>query len=99
MMKKLKGVIFSLRDVIFHSGKIDPILFAELEKLILWLKKCGVTPVFVSNRPWVFAKQDGSKENVELSMNQRWGQSPWYIASRGDIPYKPTQRGYLRRQY
>ena len=89
MMKQLKGVIFSLRDVIFHSGKIDPTLFAELEKLILWLKKCGVTPVFVSNRPWVFAKQDGSKENVELTMNQRWGQSPWYIASRGDIPYKP----------
>ncbi|UQR63206.1 HAD hydrolase-like protein [Bradyrhizobium sp. C-145] len=88
-MKKLKGVIFSLRDVVFHSGKIDPTLFAELEKLILWLKKCGVTPVFVSNRPWVFAKQDGSKENVELVMNQRWGPSPWYIAARGDIPYKP----------
>jgi hypothetical protein len=89
VMKKLKGVIFSLRDVVFRSGQMDSAIFAELEKLILWLKKNGVTPVFVSNRPWVLTSQDGTKEDVETVMNQRWGQSPWYIATRGDMPYKP----------
>jgi hypoxanthine phosphoribosyltransferase len=88
-MQRLKGVIFSLRDVIFHKGQSDPILFAQLEKLILWLKSKGVQPVFVANHSWAFTSEDGTKQDVRQVLKARWGDCPWYIASEGDMPFKP----------
>jgi hypothetical protein len=48
-MPRLKGIIFSLRDVIVRKGAFDARLFAELGKLIVWLRNQGVQPVFVGN--------------------------------------------------
>jgi hypothetical protein len=88
-MRKLKGVIFSLRDVIIQKGKQDPKIFAELENLILWLKKQGVQPVFVANHSWSFVADDGTKHDIRQVFTERWGPCPWYIASERDMPFKP----------
>jgi hypoxanthine phosphoribosyltransferase len=88
-MQKLMGVIFSLRDVIFHKGHNDSELFAQLEKLILWLRDKGVQPVFVGNHGWAYKNSDGTSTDVRKVLKDRWGDFPWYIASEGDMPYKP----------
>src|SRR6266436_9229688 len=88
-MQKLKGVIFSLRDVVFHKGHNDSKLFAELEKLILWLRERGVLPVFVGNHGWTYKNSDGTSTDVRKVLSGRWGECPWYIASEGDMPFKP----------
>ena len=88
-MDKLKGVIFSLRDVIFHKGHNDSALFAQLEKLILWLRDRDVQPVFVGNHGWAYNNSDGTSTDVRKVLKDRWGEFPWYIASEGDMPFKP----------
>jgi hypothetical protein len=88
-MRQLKGVIFSLRDVIARRGSVDPTIFAELESLILWLRKRSVQPVFVGNHPWVATDSDGKTEDLKAILTQRWGPAPWYIAAHGDMPFKP----------
>ena len=63
----LKGVIFSLKDVLATSGELGN-LIGETIKLIKFLKKRNVTPVFVSNHSWTVTTagkargfQDGCK--------------------------------------
>jgi hypothetical protein len=78
-----------LHDVILHRGGFDPTLLTELERLILWLLGRNVQPVFVSNRPWVIKFQDATEESAQSVFTARWGECPWFIAQRGDIPFKP----------
>jgi hypothetical protein len=92
MMRTLKGVIFSLRDVILHSGHSDPQLLSELERLILWLRQRSVQPIFVGNHSWSIKYENGKEENAQAALNRRWGDCPWYIADRGDIPFKPKSK-------
>src|SRR5262249_9196951 len=44
---------------------------------------------FVSNRPWAARMPDGSTKDLKAVLLQQWGNNPWYIASNGDMPYKP----------
>ena len=95
-MHTLKGVIFSLRDVIFRRGMVDQRLFSELERLILWLQERGVQPIFVSNHPWVVNHPNGKQEDLQAVITERWGQFPWFIAARGDMPFKPQASSMQR---
>jgi hypothetical protein len=88
-MRALKGVVFSLRNVIVRRGRFDTKIFAELERLVLWLRNRGVQPVFVGNHPWVTTDPDGKTEDLKDVLTKRWGQCPWYIAAHGDMPFKP----------
>jgi hypothetical protein len=88
-MARLKGAIFSLRDVVVRSGAVDPKIALEVGKLIGWLRREGVQPVFVSNRHWVAKMRNGSTKDLKSVLSQQWGPMPWYIASNGDMPFKP----------
>ena len=91
-MARLKGAIFSLRDVIARRGAADPKLISELGKLITWLRHEGVTPVFVGNHDWVATMPDGSTKDLKAVLSQQWGVMPWYIAANGDMPFKPSPK-------
>jgi hypoxanthine phosphoribosyltransferase len=88
-MPRLKGVIFSLRDVIVRRGAFDAKLFPELTTLIVWLRNQGIQPVFVGNHPWIARMQDGVTKDLKEALAECWGEVPWYIAQRGDMPFKP----------
>ena len=88
-MARLKGIIFSLRDVIVRRGAFDAQLFPELTKLIVWLRNEGIQPVFVGNHPWIATTQDGPARDLKDVLAPHWGETPWYIAQHGDMPFKP----------
>jgi hypothetical protein len=88
-MPRLKGAIFSLRDVIVREGAVDQNLFAELGKLVVWLRDHGVQPVFVGNHSWTAKAADGATKDIKVLLAERWGSLPWYIAVDGDMPFKP----------
>jgi hypothetical protein len=90
-MARLKGAIFSLRDVVVRRGTVDSHLALEVGKLISWLRRKKVQPVFVSNHQWVARMADGSTKDLKSILSQQWGDMPWYIASDGDMPFKPKQ--------
>jgi hypothetical protein len=88
-MPRLRGAIFSLRDVIVRRGSLDPRLTAEVGKLIVWLRRRGVQPVFVGNHPWIATTTGGQTKDMKGLLAERWGEVPWYIAMNGDMPFKP----------
>jgi hypothetical protein len=51
-MAGLKGVIFSLRDVLAKNGPVDNGLFNETLKLLSFVRSKGITPVFATNHAW-----------------------------------------------
>lgn len=88
-MRSLKGVIFSIRNVVVSRGNIDPELFLDLARLMRWLRANRVQPVFVGNAPWSARMENGETQNLEDVLATHWGPMPWYIAERGDMPFKP----------
>ncbi len=56
----LKGAIFSLHDVLAKQGPVDGALLAETFRLVRYLKKRGVEPVFVSNQQWTVTYKDSA---------------------------------------
>jgi hypothetical protein len=100
-MARLKGAIFSLRDVVARAGAFDPSLGVEVGKLIAWLRRAGVQPVFVSNRAWVATMPDGTSKDLKNVLSEQWGEMPWYVAMNGDMPFKPkadAMKYVLQRQ-
>ena len=93
-MARLKGAIFSLRDVIVRNGAVDANITSEVGKLIRWLRHAGVQPVFVSNHHWLAKMPDGSTKDLKSVLSQQWGDMPWYIALNGDMP--PSSRSRRR---
>jgi len=86
----LKGVIFSLHDVLAKAGPIDADLFSETVRLLRYLKSREVEPVFISNRGWTVTYKDGSppktfKEVLEAQL----GPVSYYIGGQDGMPYKP----------
>jgi hypothetical protein len=88
-MSQLKGVIFSLRDVIVRSGPIAPELLDEIRLLLNFLRTRDVTPVFVANHAWTVTLGDGSRKDLRDAIREVWGDFPWYIAERNEMPWKP----------
>lgn len=92
-MPRLKGVIFSLRDVVVKSGPggYNPAILEELGKLIGWLQSVGLTPVFVGNDRWTVEHADGTSEDFQDLMTKKWGNFNWFIAENCPMPYKPQR--------
>ena len=90
-MPRLKGVIFSLRDVVVKQGNLNQELFNELEKLIKWLQKVELTPIFVGNSMWQVNNSDGTKISFKDYITSKWGDFHWFIAQEGSMPYKPQK--------
>src|SRR5215208_3783338 len=88
-MAGLKGVIFSLRDVLAETGPIDNGLFDETLKLLSFLKSKDITPVFATNHAWDVTV-NGKKVSFEDYLAQKIGPVKFYVAQRGDMGWKPT---------
>ncbi|MBD2302822.1 phosphoribosyltransferase family protein [Nostoc sp. FACHB-190] len=90
MYKNLKGVIFSIDGVIAtgveSNAVINNSLIFELGRLINYLLTNGLQPVVMANRDWTIGNQ-----RLEDFVSNLWGNFPWYIANRGDMPYKPSR--------
>ena len=85
----LKGVIFSLKDVLATSGELDGNLIGETIKLIKFLKKRNVTPVFVSNHSWTVTTAGKARGFQDRLQRLRSGPVPFYIGGRNGMPFKP----------
>src|SRR5262249_31233472 len=100
-MPALKGVIFSLRDVLARSGPIEKNLFSETIRLLRFLKDRGITPVFATNHNWYVKKSDGTRIRFQEVLEGEIGAVPFYIAENGDMDWKPradAMRTILRAQ-
>lgn len=78
-MKKLKGAIFSLRDVLIKEGAVDHALLHEVINLLKFLRGRGVGLAIVSNSEWI---ESNSKKPIAKLLGELAG---------FDIPY--FQRG------
>jgi hypothetical protein len=87
-MYSLKGVIFSLSDVLAHKGSIDPDLFYETVKLLKFLLSRKIQPVLVSNTPWIVNIKDGKKKTFQDYLSEFVGEQLPYYQGGKDIEYK-----------
>lgn len=88
-MARLKGVIFSLSDVIVTTGSLDQAILGELSKLVKWLVSVGIEPVFVGNNPWFLTSDDGTRTSFQDFFDAYVGKFSWFIASESLMPNKP----------
>jgi hypothetical protein len=90
-MSQLKGVIFSLRDVVVKSGKMDAAIFEEFKRLVLWLVASDLRPVFVGNQSWTITSVDGTKIPFQEYVTVNIGEFDWFMADSCPMPYKPQK--------
>ncbi len=90
-MSQLKGVIFSLRDVVVKSGTMDATIFKEFEKLIKWMIANDLKPVFVGNHSWTMTLKDGGKIPFQEFVATNIGDFDWFMADSSPMPYKPKK--------
>ncbi len=87
-MNTLKGIIFSLSDVLAHKGSIEADLFLETVKLLKFLLSKGIQPVLVSNTPWIVNIKDGGKKPFQDYLSEFVGEQLPYYQGGKDIDYK-----------
>ena len=86
----MKGVIFSLRDVLATSGQVDEALTAEMIRLIKFLKSRNIKPVFASNHEWTVTEgSTGKTRRFQEWLQDYVGEIPFYLGGAGRMPYKP----------
>jgi hypothetical protein len=88
-MAALKGVIFSLRDVLARLGPIDKSLFGETVTLLRFLKERGISPVFATNHDWLVKTEAGQQVRFQEALEAAIGQVPFYVAALGTMDWKP----------
>lgn len=86
MNKKLKGIIFSIGDVLAPKHSINNELVLEVKKLILFLRSKGIQPVILANREVFYNGQ-----SVESLFRDSVGQFPWFMTLRDNLPRKPSK--------
>ena len=87
MSKKIKGVIFSIRDVLTPKDDINDQGFNEVIKLLKFLINRNIQPVVLANRS-VFYKG----QHVKKLITKQAGDFPWFITNENrEIPKKPTK--------
>jgi hypothetical protein len=94
----LKGVMFSLRNVLATSGQLDESLFMETVQLIKFLKSKNINPVFVSNREWIITNKSAGKTRPFNEWLQDYvGEVPIYVGGHSGMPFKPRAAavGYI----
>lgn len=84
----IKGALFSLKNVIYHNGKLHQQAFEEIGRLVKFLKEQGVTPAVVANNMRMMSS--GGK-TLEAFMNEKWGPVEWFVASEGRGGWKPRR--------
>lgn len=87
-MHTLKGVIFSLRDVLAHKGSVEPSLLLETARLLKFLLLKNIQPVLVSNTPWIVNTTDGKEKPFHNYLSDIVGQQLPYYQGGKDIDYK-----------
>lgn len=86
----LKGAIFSLHDVLAKRGPIDAALLAETFRLLRYLKKRSVEPVFVSNKQWSVTNHDtGVTKSFKDVLEAELGPVAYFVGGIDGMPYKP----------
>ena len=86
----LKGVIFSLHDVLAKQGPVDVALMAETFRLVRYLKKRGVEPVFVSNQHWMVTYNDSNTtKSFRDVLEADLGRVGYYVGGVDGMPFKP----------
>lgn len=86
-MSKLKGVILSVEDILVRSGEIDPIIFAEVTKLINFFRAKSIEFVVTTNRSWTI----GKSKPLENRLFEIWGEFRFFCRAKDRrIPPKPT---------
>ena len=89
----LKGVIFSLHDVLAKQGPVDVALMAETFRLVRYLKKRGVEPVFVSNQHWMVTYNDSNTTKTFRDVLEAdLGTVGYYVGGVDGMPFKPRRR-------
>lgn len=83
MTKKLKGMIFSIGDVL-SSTRWSQQTFSEIILLLKFIQSKGLQPIVLANRPQAF---DG--QSVESLITQQVGEFPWFMTIRDNLPMKP----------
>lgn len=88
-MYKLKGAIFSLRDVLLTKGAIDVSLFEQTVSLLKFLIHKGVEPVLISNHAWIITGNGEKKGKFEDVLSHYVGKKLPYYQGGLNIPFKP----------
>ena len=83
-MNKLKGIIFSLRDVVVIDGDNDTAKLDEVFKLLKFVVSKGVTPVLISNSRWT----NNKKPIAEIISKSIGYQIKHFIGGENNMPYK-----------
>lgn len=90
MSTKIKGVILSVEDTLLRagSGTTDAQVFAEVTKLIQYLRGAGIQFVVATNRAWTAAE---SKQPLKQYLYERWGEFPYFSLEEDPaMPPRPT---------
>lgn len=93
MNKRLKGVIFSINNVLAPKDNDDYTISPEVERLIKFLFHKNLQPVVLANRE----KRCGDKK-LEDVLTRRVGKFPWFIAFRDKFPTKQKAMPYILSQ-
>jgi hypothetical protein len=87
-LPKLKGIIFSVEDTLLPQGAVDIGIFAEVDKLVKYLRSVSVEFVVYTNRHWIV----GGTDSLEARLKEKWGDFSYYCrADNGDVPGKPQK--------
>ena len=84
MNRKIKGVIFSIGNVLYPKD-LEYEYLSEIELLIKFLLYKDLVPVVLANRD-VYTH---SGEHVESYFDKKVGHFPWFISLRDNTPPKP----------
>jgi phosphoglycolate phosphatase-like HAD superfamily hydrolase len=82
MSKKLKGVIFSINNVLTPKTGQHPAIYSEIERLLKFLRLKSLQPIVLANRP---------NEALERQLKTCVGEFPWFICFRDGLPAKQTK--------
>ncbi|EPK3183984.1 TPA: phosphoribosyl transferase [Enterobacter asburiae] len=89
--KKLKGVILSIEDTLYNSGRVKADVFAEVKKLMNFFSLRGIKPVLLSNRSWTFTDRNGDKRDLYLELESQFKDLLIFSPNRdSDVPLKPS---------
>lgn len=90
VMSKLRGVIFSVENTLLEKSEMNMDVFAEVERLITYLRSKGIEFAVLCNRHWTLIP---SKKSLESVLKERWGEFPYFCSSQDrSIPQKPKPK-------
>lgn len=82
MSKKLKGVIFTINNILTSEKRPNYTIFREIKRLIKFIQLKNLQPVVLANHP---------NENLEKELTNSVGKFPWFIGFRDGFGAKQTK--------